>query len=121
MRLPIAAVILLIFTTVAYCQTFSPKPRFETEKLVLSADRAHSPQLKSALLALRDAALADDYAYRQVAHLTDNIGPRATGSTQAQAAVEYVAGELRKLGLEVRLEEVRVPHWIRGVETAELV
>ncbi|HKN35443.1 MAG TPA: hypothetical protein VJX16_19545, partial [Terriglobales bacterium] len=28
---------------------------------------------------------------------------------------------MRKLGLEVRLEEVRVPHWVRGVETAELV
>ena len=70
---------------------------------------------------MRDAALSDDYAYRQVAHLTDNIGPRAIGSAQAAAAVQYVADELRKLGLEVRLEEVKVPHWMRGVETAELV
>lgn len=76
---------------------------------------------KSELVAIRDAALSDDYAYRQVAHLADNIGPRPVGSAQAQAAVEYVAGELRQLGLEVQLEEVRVPHWIRGVETAELV
>ena len=35
------------------------------------------------LVAIRDAALADDYAYQQVAHLTDNIGPRAAGSPQA--------------------------------------
>jgi len=70
---------------------------------------------------LRDAALADDYAYQQTAHLTDNIGPRAVGSAQAQAAVQYVAAELRRLGLEVQLEEVQVPHWIRGIETAELV
>ncbi|MGO9646447.1 Peptidase M28 [Candidatus Sulfotelmatobacter sp. SbA7] len=72
------------------------------------------------LVALRDAALADDYAYQQVAHLTDNLGPRPSGSPQAEAAVEYVAGELRRLGLEVRLEDVRVRRWMRGVDTAEL-
>jgi carboxypeptidase Q len=83
------------------------------------------PPLPAALLqeltAIRDAALTDDYAYRQVAHLTENIGPRPVGSTQAQAAIEYVAGEMRKLGLEVRLEPVQARHWIRGAETAELV
>lgn len=78
-------------------------------------------ELRDQLVALRDAALADDYAYRQVAHLTENIGPRPTGSVQAQKAAEYVADELRKLGLEVRLEEVKVAHWVRGAETAELV
>lgn len=72
------------------------------------------------LVAIRDAALVDDYAYQQVAHLTDNIGPRPAGSPQAEAAVEYVAGELRRLGLEVRLEEVKVRRWMRGVDAAEL-
>jgi carboxypeptidase Q len=76
--------------------------------------------LSNELVAIRDAALADDYAYRQTAHLTDNIGPRPSGSPQAEAAVEYVAGQLRHLGLEVRLEDVHVRRWTRGVETAEL-
>lgn len=35
--------------------------------------------------------------------------------------MEYVAEELRKLGLEIRLEKVTVPHWVRGEERAELV
>jgi carboxypeptidase Q len=70
---------------------------------------------------LRDAALESDYAYRQVAHLSDNIGPRLSGSPQAQKAVEYVAAELRKLGCEVQLEQVMVPHWVRGEETGALV
>jgi carboxypeptidase Q len=77
--------------------------------------------LTQELVALRDAGLTDDYAYQQVAHLTENIGPRPVGSPQAQAAIEYVAGELRKLGLDVRLEPVQARHWIRGAETAELV
>jgi carboxypeptidase Q len=79
------------------------------------------PQLLAELDKIKSAALTDDYAYRQVAHLTENIGPRPSGSPQAQAAVDYVAAEMRQLGLDVQLEEVKVPHWVRGVETAELV
>src|SRR5579863_6307077 len=79
------------------------------------------PQLLDELSAIKTAALSDDYAYRQLAHLTENIGPRLTGSPQAEAAVEYVAAELRQLGLDVHLEEAKVPHWVRGAETAELV
>jgi carboxypeptidase Q len=70
---------------------------------------------------LQQAALTSDYAYRQVAHLSNNIGPRLTGSAQAAKAVEYVAGELKAIGCEVQLEKVKVPHWIRGEETAALV
>src|SRR5689334_9377861 len=61
------------------------------------------PQLLDQLEAIKAAALADDYAYRQVAHLTENIGPRPSGSAQARAAVDYVANELRHIGLEVSL------------------
>nr|MBA2586149.1 peptidase M28 family protein [Chthoniobacterales bacterium] len=67
---------------------------------------------------IQQAALQSDYAYRQVAHLSNNVGPRLTGSAQAQKAVEYVAGELKALGLEVQLEKVTVPHWVRGEESA---
>src|SRR5262249_21095136 len=86
-----------------------------------SATRAFPPQLRSDLARLRDGAMADDYAYRQLAHLTDGIGPRPAGSPQADAAAHYVADELRRLGLEVRLEPVPVPHFLRGIDAAELV
>jgi carboxypeptidase Q len=79
------------------------------------------PQLMRQLAALRAAALGDDYAYLQLSHLTENIGPRPTGSPQARAASDYVAQQLRDLGLAVQLEEVKVGHWVRGAETAELV
>jgi len=80
-----------------------------------------SPQTLSELKQLQKAALESDYAYRQVAHLANNIGPRLSGSAQAAKAVEYVARDLRALGCEVRLEKVMVPHWVRGEETAALV
>jgi carboxypeptidase Q len=77
--------------------------------------------LVAELKSLQQAALESDYAYRQLRHLTNNIGPRISGSPQATHAAEYVANQLRRLGLYVHLEEVTVPHWVRGVETAELV
>src|SRR5437016_8505332 len=80
-----------------------------------------SPQTLADVKRLQQAALSSDYAYRQVAHLANNIGPRLTGSAQAAKAVEYVAGELKAIGCEVQLEKVMVPHWVRGDETAALV
>src|ERR1700704_6247778 len=70
---------------------------------------------------LQQAALTSDYGYRQVAHLSNNIGPRLTGSAQAAKAIEYVASELKALGCEVQLERVMVSHWVRGEEKAALV
>jgi hypothetical protein len=52
-----------------------------------------SPQTLSELKQLQKAALESNYAYRQVAHLANNIGPRLSGSAQAAKAVEYVAAE----------------------------
>src|SRR5690242_7163891 len=80
-----------------------------------------SPQTLSELKRLQTAALESDYAYRQVAHLANNIGPRLSGSAQSVKAIEYVANELKAIGCEVQLEKVMVPHWVRGEETAALV
>ncbi|HKQ07229.1 MAG TPA: M20/M25/M40 family metallo-hydrolase [Blastocatellia bacterium] len=82
---------------------------------------AYPAALVTELRQLQQAALASDYAYTQVAHLCNNIGPRLSGSPQAAQAVEYVASELRRLGLQVQLQRVMVPHWVRGVEIGELV
>ena len=86
-----------------------------------TANASFSPQTLTDLERLQQAALASDYAYRQVAHLSNNIGPRLSGSIQAAKAVEYVAAELKAIGCEVQLEKVMVPHWVRGEETGALV
>src|SRR5262245_3038974 len=93
---------------------------FSSQRRVQIAGYDYPPQLLDELKRLRQAALASDYALKQTAYLTNNIGPRLSGSPQAQRAVEYVAEEMRKLGLEVKLEKAVVPHWVRGVETGEL-
>jgi carboxypeptidase Q len=80
-----------------------------------------SPELSATLEKLRRAALTSDYGYRQAERLTNKIGPRLSGSPQAQRATEHLAAELKRVGFDVRLEKVMVPHWVRGAETGELV
>ncbi len=115
--------LLLLFTLIAASALAQkPRPRADSGYQLPPTPAASLPaSLLRELMAIRDAAMTDDYAYRQVAHLTENIGPRPVGSPQAQAAIEYVAEEMRKLGLEVRLEPVQARRWVRGAESAELV
>ena len=120
-----APFLLLFLCSIAIAQTQPSKPAqgsfFAQPQMTQAQQDNFPPQLLADLDKIKSAALTDDYAYRQVAHLTENIGPRPSGSPQAKAAVDYVAAELRQLGLDVQLEEVKVPHWVRGAETAELV
>ncbi|HEY2324815.1 MAG TPA: M20/M25/M40 family metallo-hydrolase [Thermoanaerobaculia bacterium] len=68
-----------------------------------------------------DRALASNSAWDTLAHLTDNIGPRLTGSRNAAVAVTYTTERLREWGIDVHDEKVMVPHWVRGEERASLV
>ena len=70
--------------------------------------------------AVIDEVLTNGRAYEIVQHLTDRIGPRLSGSPQAEMAVRWTAAELRRMGLDVRLQPVTVPHWVRGLEHAWL-
>ncbi len=88
-----------------------------------AAPGAADPQpVDPAVLAtIRDTAMSDDWAYLHLAELTDRIGPRLSGSPQLEAAVTQVAAALQNLGAKVSLQPVKVPHWVRGAETGELV
>ena len=61
------------------------------------------------------------FAWDRLAELGDTFGHRLSGSENLDAAIKWAAGELRKDGLEVRLDPVKVPHWVRGAESLEIV
>src|SRR5687768_11050223 len=66
------------------------------------------------------AASASTFAWDRLAELGDTFGSRLSGSETLDAAIKWAAAEMRKDGLEnVRLEPVRVPHWVRGAESLE--
>jgi hypothetical protein len=70
---------------------------------------------------LIDYILANSQAYETLSYLTDNIGPRLSGSKGAALAVQYTEKRFRDWGIDVRREPVMVPHWVRGEERARLV
>ena len=108
-RISLLFLFFVLFLDVVAQQTPSPTPQLYSEITLR--------QLRE----IQKAALASDYAYMRTAHLSNSIGPRLSGSPQGQRAVEYVAEEMRRLGLQVRLQKVMVPHWVRGEEHGEIV
>ncbi|TXK52130.1 M20/M25/M40 family metallo-hydrolase [Pontibacter qinzhouensis] len=62
-----------------------------------------------------DNALTSYESYDNLRYLTKKIGNRLSGSPQAAAAVEWSRQVMDKMGLDrVYLQEVMVPHWVRG-------
>lgn len=69
-----------------------------------------------------DAALADSAAWKRIAELTERFGHRFTGSQSLEQAIDWIIREMNADGLDnVRGEPVKVPHWVRGRESVELV
>ena len=119
-----AAIITVLIVPVARAQApASPPPNSLMQRLLAMAQPASSvwtPDQIVTMSRIRDAALKDGYAYDQLAYLSDVIGPRPSGSPQAQAAVERIAMEMRALGAKVTLEPTLASHWVRGEEIATL-
>src|SRR5580658_6231858 len=79
------------------------------------------PSERSAADRLIDAGADSTFPYERLARLCDTFGPRFSGTTNLEAAIDWILAEMKRDGLEnVHGEEVMVPHWVRGAESAEL-
>jgi hypothetical protein len=71
---------------------------------------------------LIDAALADQGGMDKLSFLCDRIGNRLSGSTSLEKAIAWAANQMKEDGLtNVITPRVKVPHWVRGNESAALV
>jgi hypothetical protein len=71
---------------------------------------------------LMDAALSDQAGMEKLAYLCDRIGHRLSGSAALERAVVWAAAQMKADGLvNVVTPRVKVPHWVRGNESAELI
>ena len=62
-------------------------------------------------------SLTNGHSYQWLDYLSNTIGGRLSGSTNAELAVQYTKSELEKLGLDkVWLQPVMVPKWVRCSE-----
>jgi hypothetical protein len=87
---------------------------------------AESPDLtgqyRTAADKLIDAALADNEGYNRLAYLCYRIGNRLSGSVGLERAVAWSAEQMKAAGLSnVRIIPTKVPHWVRGAESARMV
>ena len=71
---------------------------------------------------LMGEAVASDFAWQRLAYIGDTFGHRLSGSPNLEAAIKWAVEEMKRDGLEnVRAEPVKVPHWVRGRESLEIV
>jgi hypothetical protein len=90
--------------------------------IALARGQNLTEQYRSAADRLIDAALADNDGYAKLAYLCDRIGNRLSGSESLIRAIKWSEEQMKKDGLSnVRVIPVKVPHWVRGVESARLV
>jgi Zn-dependent M28 family amino/carboxypeptidase len=81
-----------------------------------------SEQYRATANKLIDAALKDTDGYEKLAYLCDRIGNRLSGSAALERAVKWSEETMKRDGLSnVRLIPVKVPHWVRGAESARLI
>jgi hypothetical protein len=83
---------------------------------------APMPPVPAQVVALRDAALHDDYAWDITEGLTTEIGPRLDGTPAEARARDWAVAKLRSLGFSnVHVEPFTITNWVRGAESAEIL
>src|SRR6476620_407187 len=67
-------------------------------------------------------SMASPFAWERLALMGDSFGHRLSGSKGLEDTIRWAVDEMKKDGLEnVHLEPVKVPHWVRGQESAEII
>lgn len=79
-------------------------------------------QYRGTATKLIDAALTDQGGMDKLSYLCDRIGNRLSGSPGLEKAIAWAAAQMKDDGLSnVVTPRVKVPHWVRGNESATLV
>ena len=79
-------------------------------------------QYRDAAGRINGGALEDNGGWEKLTYLTTQIGNRISGSVQLERATAWAAETMRAGGLQnVRLQPVKVPHWVRGREYATVI
>jgi len=88
----------------------------------LHAQASAVPGYREAATRIINAATSDSSAYDRLGRLVDGFGHRLSGSRSLEQAIDWVLAEMKKDGLaNARTEPVKVPHWVRGNESMELI
>lgn len=71
--------------------------------------------------ALIEASMENGVGFERLTYLVDTFGPRLSGSENLENAIDWIVNEMRFDGFDkVWTQAVKVPHWVRGEESATL-
>ena len=66
-------------------------------------------------------AMSGSTGWERLTYLTDTFGPRLSGSENLEDAIDWIVEEMQKDGFDrVWKQPVKVPHWVRGEESATM-
>jgi len=103
-----------IFQSVEYHSIMIKKIIFFT-LLLASCPAFSQPRDEASIKSIFDEALKNGKSYEMLQYLTQNIGPRLSGSPGASSAVAWGKGVMIDWEFDsVWVQPVMVPHWVRG-------
>ncbi|CAG6015811.1 unnamed protein product [Menidia menidia] len=130
-------ILLLIFVTLSRVCDSRPQPPARYVSSTSATGSAASPTSKRAsdvasevagyadvakrIIELAVSGTAQNRSYRRLAEFTDAIGSRVSGSHSLDMAIKYMYNAMTQDGLDVHLEPVKIPHWVRGKESADMI
>ncbi|KAK2588607.1 hypothetical protein KPH14_006376 [Odynerus spinipes] len=83
--------------------------------------RAHAPLVRNII----NEAISGSFkgrTWQELDNFVDTFGPRLTGTQTLEDSIDYVLNKSVSYGLEnVHGEIVKIPHWVRGSESATLL
>ena len=72
--------------------------------------------------AITAEALKDSTVYKRLSMMCDTYGHRLSGSKSLEQSIDWIVSMMKKDGFDtVYTEPVKVPHWVRGRESLELL
>ncbi|XP_056300250.1 carboxypeptidase Q-like isoform X1 [Pseudoliparis swirei] len=87
----------------------------------IAAEVAGYADVAKRIIDLAVFGAAQNRSHSRLADFTDTIGNRVSGSHDLEMAIKYMYNAFAQDGLDVHLEPVKIPHWVRGKESAEMI
>ncbi|XP_068614796.1 carboxypeptidase Q-like [Brachionichthys hirsutus] len=125
--LPFISLTFLSTLSLCHCNPHPPwvidsmAARSQTARKDIAAEVAGYADVSKRIIDLAVSGAAQNRSYRRLADFTDTIGNRVSGSHNLDMAIKYMYNAMSQEGLKVHLEPVKIPHWVRGKESAEMI
>lgn len=89
--------------------------------LTVSAQEPIPSSFDADVQLIMNAAMDSDFGFERLTYLGDTFGPRFSGSENLENSIDWIVEEMKADGFDrVWTQPVKVPHWVRGKESATL-